>query len=342
MNGLTPRQRLVLGLVVREYVASAAPVGSKALVGAYGLDISPATIRNEMALLEQAGYLYQPHTSAGRVPSVQGYRYFVQHLMGDVELPPVERRTIRHQFHQVRQGEMEQWLRLSATILARKAGVAALVTPPAPAQSHFRHTELLPLYRSRGMLVLILEEDIVEQQIFTLEQPLSSGALARTSDQLNRLFTGCTTDEVRIACPSLSGFARQVADRVVQIMAAQDAQLGGQLFHEGLMVMLEQPEFADGEAIRRLIDLLERPQFLRQVLAQALTRSGVQVLIGGEGRWEALKGYGMVLARYGVDGYALGALGLLGPTRMPYERAISTVRYVAELMSELVRGSYRG
>jgi len=295
-----------------------------------------------MALLEQAGYLCQPHISAGRVPLVQGYRYFVQHLMGEVELPPVERRTIRHQFHQLQRGEMEQWLRLAATILARKARVAALVTALGPARSHFRHAELLPLYGSRGMLVLILEEGIVEQQVFTLEQPLSSRPLARTSDHLNQLFMGCTTDGVRMASRSLSGFAHEVADRIAQIMAAQDAQLGGQIFHEGLMTMLEQPEFADGEAIRRLIDMLERPQLLRQVLAEALTYSGVQVLIGGEGRWEALRDYGMVLTRYGLDGYALGVLGLLGPIRMPYERAISTVRYVAELMNELVHGPYGG
>jgi len=340
MKGLTPRQRLVLGLVVHEHVASAAPVGSRALAGAYGLDISPATIRNEMGLLEQAGYLYQPYTSAGRVPTVQGYRYFVQHLMGEVELPPVERRTIRHQFHQVRRGEMEQWLRLSAAILARNSGVAALVTPPAQARSHFRHAELLPLYGSKGLLALILEEGLVEQQMFTLEQPLSSAILARISDQLNQLLTGCTADEVRMACASLSGFAHEVADRIAQLMAAQDAQLGGPLFHEGLMAMLKQPEFADGEATRRLIDLLERPQLLCQILAQALTHSGVQVLIGGEGCWPELQEYGMVLARYGVEGHAFGALGLLGPPRMGYERAISTVRYVAELMSELVRGSY--
>jgi len=150
MKGLTRRQRLVLALVVREYVASAAPVASQGLVGTYGLGISPATIRNEMALLEQVGYLQQPHISAGRVPTVQGYRYFVQHLMGEVELPSVERRTIRHQFHQVWRGEMEQWLRLSATILARQAGVAALVAAPAPAGSHFRHAELLPLYGWRA------------------------------------------------------------------------------------------------------------------------------------------------------------------------------------------------
>jgi heat-inducible transcriptional repressor len=250
----------------------------------------------------------------------------------------------------VRRGQMEQWLRLSATILARQAGLTALVTAPAPARSHFRHAELLPLFGSRGMLVLILEQGIVEQQVFSLEPPLSSSTLARTSDQLSQLLVGCTTDQVRMIRRSLSGFAREVADRIVQMMATQDAQpsvssvepMEGQLFHEGLMAMLEQPEFADGEAIRRLIDLLDRSQLLREILAESLIHSGVQVLIGGQGRWEALQEYGIVLTRYGVDGYALGALGLLGPVRMPYERAISMVRYVAELMSELVHSLYRG
>jgi heat-inducible transcriptional repressor len=147
---------------------------------------------------------------------------------------------------------------------------------------------------------------------------------------------------------SLRGSAREVADRILHIMVGRGAQtsmgsalpLEGQLLYEGLTTMLEQPEFADGEAIRRLVNLLNRPRLLRRILAEPLTHSGVQVLIGGEGRWEALGEYGVVMARYGVDGRALGALGLLGPIRMPYERAVSTVRYVAELMSEIVRGLY--
>jgi len=348
MNGLSSRQQAILGLVVREYVSSTTPVGSQTLVGAYGLDISSATIRNEMALLERRGYLGHPHTSAGRVPTAEGYRYFVQHLMGESQLPNVERRTIRHQFHQARRGQMGQWLRLGATILARRAGLIALVTAPAPIRCHFRHAELLPLHGSRGMLVVILEEGIVEQQVFALEYPLSSDTLVRTSDQLNRLLNGRTVDEIRAIRESLSGLTREVADRILKIMATRDVQTSvdsaepveGQLFHEGLTTMLEQPEFADGDTVRRMVDLLDRPHLLRQILTESLAHSGVQVLIGGEGRWEVLREYGMVLARYGVDSDALGALGLLGPIRMPYERAVSTVRYMSELMTEIVRGLY--
>lgn len=347
MNGLSSRQQVILGLVVREHVASAAPVGSRRLVGDYSLDVSSATIRYEMALLERQGFLQHPHTSAGRVPTVQGYRYFVQHLMGESRLPNVDRRTIRHQFHQARRGQVEQWLHLGATILSRAAGLTALVTPPSPARVQFRHVELL-LHGSRCRLVIILDQGTVEQRDLTLDYPLSTSASARISDSLNQLFVGHTTSQVRETAETLSGPAREVADRIVHTMAARDMQapmdsgepVEGQLFRDGLAAMLEQPEFADGEATRRLVALLNRPRLLRQILAESLTHGGVQVLVGGEGRWEALSDYGMVVARYGVDGCALGALGLLGPIRMPYDRAVSTVRFVSELMSEIVRGLY--
>jgi heat-inducible transcriptional repressor len=347
MNGLSSRQQLILGLVVREHVASAAPVGSRRLVGGYGLDVSSATIRNEMAVLEQQGYLQHPHTSAGRIPTVQGYRYFVEHLMGESRLPNVDRRTIRHQFHQARWGQSEQWLHLGATVLSQGAGLTALVTPPTPARGRFRHVELL-LHGSRCRLVIILDQGTVEQRDLALDYPLSTSASARISDQLNQLFLGQMASEVRQIGETLSGPAREVADRIAHTMATRDMRvpLGsaepveGQLFRDGLAAMLEQPEFADGEATRRLVELLNRPRLLRQILAESLTRDGVQVLVGGEGRWEALNDYGMVVARYGVDGYAFGALGLLGPVRMPYDRAVSTVRFVSELMSEIVRGLY--
>jgi len=342
MHELSPRQRVILELVTREHMTSAAPVGSRKLVEACGLDVSPATIRHEMALLERAGYLRQPYTSAGRVPTAQGYRYFVQHLMREVELLPAEQTTIRHQFHQIHQGRFEQWGRLAAAILARKCGVAALIMAPVPARSHFRRMELLPLHRSRAILVLVLEEGIVERRVLDLERPLSPHALMRTSAEFNQAFIGRTADEIRMIKSSLTGFAHRAASHVVQIMTTQDTRAEGQLFYEGLTTVLEQPEFADGRAARRLIDLLENPAWFRRMLAEVLTHSGVQVLIGGEGRWDTLREYGMVAARYGVDGYALGALGLLGPIRMPYERAVPMVRYMTELMSDLVRDTYEG
>jgi heat-inducible transcriptional repressor len=141
---LTARQEMILELIIREFVATAEPVGSKRLVEVYGLDVSPATVRNEMKRLEQLGYLTHPHTSAGRVPTHHGYRYFVQHLLSETNLPTTVRRTIRHQFFQV-QAEMDQWMQLSASVLARTARSAAITTAPRADHTHFKHLELISL-----------------------------------------------------------------------------------------------------------------------------------------------------------------------------------------------------
>lgn len=331
---LSERQRLVLGLVVHKHVASALPVGSRKLVRTYKLTISPATVRNEMAVLEHTGYLSHPYTSAGRVPTAQGYRYFVQYLMGEVELPILERRTIRHQFHQAREEQMGQWLRLVTTILARKSGVLAFATAPTLAHSHFRSVELLPLGETKGILVLVLEGGVIERHSFSLEHSFGSETLTHISDQLTQLFRDSTADEVARICCSLRGFSRKVADRVVQVMSVRDVRTGDQFFYEGLATVISQPEFANGTAIGRLINLLERPQWLSRALVETLTHNGVQVLIGGDEGWEALRNYGVIFTRYGVDGYTFGTLGLLGPMRMSYGWAISLVRYMAELANE--------
>ena len=143
MSELTPRQQLILGLVIREYISAVQPVGSKTIEG-YGLGVSSATIRNEMVILEEHGYLLQPHTSAGRVPTEQGYRYFVERLMRESQVPLNEQRTIRHQFHQVGV-DLEQWMRLAASVLARSAQSAAVVTSLKTETCRLRHVEMISI-----------------------------------------------------------------------------------------------------------------------------------------------------------------------------------------------------
>ncbi|MGQ9502836.1 MAG: HrcA family transcriptional regulator, partial [Anaerolineae bacterium] len=152
---MTPRCQTILRLVISEYIRTATPVGSKAIRELYHLDVSPATIRNEMAWLEERGYLTHPHTSAGRVPTEKGYRYFVEKLMGESDLPTAERRTISHQFHQT-QLDMEQWMRLAAAVLAHRARGAALVTSPRSAPSSLKHVELISIRDTLALLILVL------------------------------------------------------------------------------------------------------------------------------------------------------------------------------------------
>jgi len=334
MQDLTTRQQAILGLVIREYVAVATPISSKVIVEAYGLGISSATVRNEMARLEESGYLTHPHTSAGRVPTDKGYRYFVERLLGETELPLAERRMIRHQFHQVRP-EMDQWLKLSASILAQAAqSVAWITAPAATAQRVFKHLELISIRDSLALVVLVLRGGTVKQRVLTLPRPMSQEELSRMATYLNEHFGGLTADEVMAQLTLLIPLEAQVGELVAEMMS--------EVYRDGLINILQQPEFAEGQSARQVFGLFEESSFLEIVLADVLTPAagGVQVIIGGEGPWEELSDYSLVLSRYGVVSQATGDLGVLGPRRMPYRRAISVVRYVSSLMSELIHELY--
>jgi len=341
MDELTPRQQMVLSLVVREYVKSASPVSSRALVTHYGLQVSTATVRNELARLEELGYLTHPHTSAGRVPTHKGYNHFVERLLGEVELPLHERRTIAHQFHQARR-DFEQWMPLAASVLARTARGAALATAPQAAQSCYKHLQLISTQGRLVLLVLVLRGGTVKQQILTLPEPLNQEALNEASDRMNQHLNGLTADEIQLHLRDLPPFEANVAELVMDIMHRADTRTAGIVYRDGLSEVLQQPEFSEGEHAQGLIRVMEEQSFLEAVLADALSPEigNVRVLIGGEGRWSELRACSLVLGRYGVAGFATGALGVVGPTRMFYGRAISAVRFVAGLLSDLVYAMY--
>ena len=338
MNDLTARQQLILALVVREYISVARPVGSKTIEH-YGLGVSSATIRNEMAVLEELGYLNQPHTSAGRVPTEQGYRYFVERLMSESQLPPDEQRTIRHQFHQVGV-DLEQWMRLAASILARTAQSAAVVTSVRTERCRLKHLEMISIHETMVMLIVVLEGGLVRQRMLTLDEAMNQDALHQIANRLNDLCAGATVQRIQ-ACRSQTGaFEQEILDIVAQIMRQVDDQASLHVYRDGLLNILHQPEFEAAERARSVIQVLEDRTLLENLLTEMLEVGGVQVIIGGEGRWHELKECSLVVSPYGVSGEATGALGVMGPMRMPYSRAISTVRYVAGLMSDLFRELY--
>jgi len=339
MGSLTPRRQTILGLVVRAYIETAQPVGSKAIVERYGLKYSPATIRNELAMLEEMGYLTHPHTSAGRVPTQEGYRYFVEHLLGEVELPLSDRLMIQHQFHQA-QLDLDQWVRLAAAVLAHTAREAALATVPTVPQSRFKHLELISLHDTVVLLVLVLMGGTVKQQMLTLDGPVSQEQLSRISNELNARLSGATSEELADRAANMTDLGSQVVALVRDIMRRADGRISDQIYHEGLAHLLEEPEFAGRESARRIIRVLEERLLLDSILAHLQDINTVQVIIGGEGRWEALRDLSLVLSRYGLEQGATGILGVVGPIRMPYARAISAVRYVSALMSYLLQEWY--
>ncbi len=343
-NGkLTPRQRQILKLLVQEYVSSAAAVGSSTLQHQGDLGVSSATIRNELAALEELGYVSQPHTSAGRIPTIKGYRYFVQQLMEEAELPLVEQRMIRHQFHQIRH-DLEQWMRLSAAVLARTTEAASLVTPPRAVSARFRHLELISINDALCLMILVLQDGSIHQGMLTTPAPMAQEALAQVSNKLNSLLANRTVREVQSSTnPELTGlrdWEAGILGHVLRTMHQVEQDTVRDVYRDGLINVLNQPEFVEADKFRQLVEILEHRSLLESILTRILNASGVQVIIGGEGAYQEIDDVSLVLAPYGVRGTASGIMGIMGPTRMRYARAISSVRYVAHLMDSLLADLY--
>lgn len=344
MPELSERQKTLLLLIIRDYIESAQPVGSKRLAEHYHINLSSATIRNEMAALTELGYLRQPHTSAGRVPTEEGYRYFVSQMMHQAVLPDAVQATISHQFYQSRP-DIEQWMTLAASILAHQSQGVSVVTAPHTDTAKYKHVELISTQGRQVLMVLVLAGGEVSQQILTLAEPVTQERLSQTASRLNRVLAGLTVDSIA-ALPSRSDALDQdILTLILQDMRRVADRVSGEIYTDGLTNVLAEPEFAESDEARRALKLFGEPSTLQELIGRAMSNStvgGLQVLIGGEGGWEELRQCSMVIARYGVPGLATGTLGVFGPMRMSYARTIPTVRYVAGLLSDLVNDTIAG
>jgi len=340
MPELTERQRTILLLLIRDYIETAQPVGSKRLVERFHLDLSPATVRNEMSALTEMGYLRQPHTSAGRVPAEEGYRVFVGQLMQKAELPASVQNTISHQFFQARP-DVEQWMTLAASVLAHQSQGVSLVTAPHAETIRFKHIELISTQGRQVLMVIVMDGGEVNQQVLTLAEPVNQTRLSQAAAHLNSLLAGLSIESIAALSSSSRADAleQDIITLLVQDMKRTSESASGEIYTDGLTNVLGEPEFAESDEARWAMRLFEERSTLQDLIARASTNSsvgGLQVLIGGEGEWEELRQCSMVIARYGAPGLATGTLGVLGPMRMSYARTIPTVRYVAGLLSNLV------
>jgi heat-inducible transcriptional repressor len=342
MSGLTERQKLVLALLVRDHIDTAEPISSGRLVKNYQLDFSSATVRNEMAVLEGSGYLSQPYTSAGRIPTPQGYRYYVRQLMGAAELPAHIQEMIRHQFYQARH-DVDDWLSLSASVLAQHSHVAAIVTPLHTEKAKLKHIALLSTRGRQVLLVIILNSGEVHQQTLVLDETLSQVRLNGIAAQINQLVSGKdakTMEELKEAVES--GPAAEIFEVVFQVLSGTEVVSSGDLYRDGLANMLSVPEFSEPDKAKHTLELFEDRSLLDDLLSRTVferNAAGVHVIIGGEDTWEQLGDCSVIIARYGTREQGMGAVGILGPLRMAYSRGVSTVRFVSDLMSELISES---
>ena len=310
------------------------PIGSETILQKYNLGVSPATIRNEVARLEKDGYVLRRHTSGGGVPSDKGYRYYVEHLVQRSDIALDEQLTISHLFHQV-EYELDQWTRLTAALLARMVHNVAIVTFPKAISSRFNRVELVSLQESLALLILLLQETRLSHQLIVLDKVVTQDELSATARELNDLFSGMSLSQILAYKGNLTPMAEGVKKTVTEIMAAEDKRRYEEPYIEGFRNLVSQPEFSESKEIIGIVDILENKDALRALLP-AVAPGGVQVIIGEENPENLMKGCSMVLTLYGIPGEVQGALGVIGPTRMQYGRAISTVRYLGTIMSGLV------
>ena len=348
MIPLSQRKQQILRALVEEYIHSATPVASETLVRKYAMNFSSATVRHELAGLEEAHLIYQPHTSAGRVPTDLGYRFFVEHLMQESALSLDEQRLIRHQFYQV-QDQLDQWVRLTASVMARLLHSAAVMTSPRADVGRLKHFEVLSVTDLSAHLVLVLADGSVKQQRLLLETPIDQEELSVSSTRLNKLLQGRNAKQVEdlLEQYDFSIIEHLICTTILRILEQHGDPLGDVFYREGLVNILEQPEYSRmgpeeerSERVRKVMEVLEQNRFLPALASHLREIDGVQVLIGGENQWDDMKDVSLVVARYGQEGKIGGLLGVIGPTRMQYGRAIAVVRYMTQVMNELLAEVY--
>lgn len=335
---LSTRTEAILKHIVEHYIDETVPVPSQSIANDSALRVSPATIRNEMAYLEQEGYIIRPHTSAGSIPSDKGYRCYVQSLE-NIKLPLSEQRLISHLFHQVEK-EIEEWLSLAATLLARLVQNVAVVTTPKSVDCKFKHMELVALQDSLALAVLVLHGAKVKQKLITFEQFISQPRLTAIANKLNHPYSGLTSRQILAKDTALSPTEQQITKHLIEMMQAEDRREYEEPCLGGLHFTLNQPEFAHSDRMRPLIELVEHRNLLKSIVPTGLSRYGVHVVIGKENKAEVIHNYSVVISQYGLPDEATGTIGVVGPTRMPYAHTIPTVDYVSSVLSGLVAGLY--
>ena len=328
---LDARKQQILKAVVADYTRTGVPVGSQALA-LHLANWSAATIRNELAMLGEVGYLIQPHTSAGRVPSDLGYRYYVDVLMEEESVPAAVRRQMEP-FFSVLPAGLEGVLETAATALAVVTDAVSLVTAPRALGARVKHLDLVSLDPGHALLLLVLEGNVVRQHGITLTHESTQQALTALATVLNGELAGLDAraiDALGEAAPDERTLRHQVLADIAGFMGSVDAQQDTLILHDGVRNLLHQPEFGDVDVLQQVIEVVEEQRMLAALMAQVDRDSGLQIMIGRENSLAELSRCSLVLTTYRAGEERRGTIGVLGPTRMPYPQVAPRVRYAAQ------------
>ncbi|MGG1877664.1 MULTISPECIES: heat-inducible transcriptional repressor HrcA [Paenibacillus] len=342
---LTDRQRMILNAIVDDYIRSAEPVGSRSISKRGDVGFSPATIRNEMADLEELGFLEQPHTSAGRIPSHKGYRYYVDHLTQSFSLNPAELHMMKTFFAE-KLNAMEQMIQHAASILSQMTNYTSILLGPEVFHTSLRHFQLLPLHENQAVAIIVTSTGQVENKTVSIPPGVSVSDLERVVNLLNSKLVNVPLYKLKTRLYTELGQEMQRhIEHYEEIMSMLDIALDNQPDHRvylsGTTNMLNQPEFKDVEKVKDIFELLEQTPLLTKLMAPAPGEQGIQVKIGTENTHEAISNCSLITATYSIDGKALGTIGILGPTRMEYARVIGILNILSHDLTKLLSHWYK-
>ncbi|WNQ13435.1 heat-inducible transcriptional repressor HrcA [Paenibacillus aurantius] len=340
---LTERQKAILSAIVDDYIRSAEPVGSRSISKRGDVGFSPATIRNEMADLEELGYLEQPHTSAGRIPSHKGYRYYVDHLLKYGTLSSGELNMMKVFFAEKMQ-EMEQVIQHVASILSGMTNYTSIVMGPELFNTTLKHLQIIPLNERTAVAIIVTSTGHVENKTVQLPEGIPMSEVEKMVNLLNARLANVPLLHLRSKLYNEIGaeLGRYVSG-YEELMKVMENVLEGEeehrIFLSGTTKMLDQPEFKDVVKVKHILDLLEETPALVKLFTSL--PEGIQVRIGSENQVEAMSNCSLITASYSIDGQSLGTIGILGPTRMEYAKVMSLLDHLSRDMTHILGRWYK-
>lgn len=340
---LSDRKNKILYAVITEYIKSAEPVGSRTVSRRYKLNLSPATIRNEMSDLEEMGYLEQPHTSSGRIPTQKGYRLYVDCLMETWDLSPREVDWINKIFN-IKMREIDKIIQHAAKVLSALTHYTSLVLGPQIGRSAFEQLQIFPLDSEKALVVMITDTGFVESKLIELPRMLSREELFKVVWYLNKKLKGLTIDEItfslikemKLELLDEIGFIEQTVNLIGESFSSGKER---RVYLGGATNILNQPEFRNIDKIKKIFNVLEEEAVLSNLLEESLSDS-LKIMIGEENKIEEIKECSLITATYKIGGKTIGTIGVLGPTRMDYSKVVSIVEHITDQLNYILNDIY--
>ena len=338
---LTKRQELILKIIIADYTRTATPIASEAVARKRELSVSSATVRNDVAVLRDNGYVAHPHTSAGSVPLDKAYRFFVESIQPvmDTAIPQNARDRAREQLQHVLQN-LDEWANVSAAVLSGLVGNMAIATFPKAQETRVRHLDIVRIQDLLVMLIVVLEQARLHRQLIRLPHPMATDELEESTTRLRSYLMGHNQHEIDLQQMHLTPLEEELVEATVTVLQEEEKAVYHDHYVDGIRNLLSQPEFAENERARAIVEGVEDGSLAQTILSETPEGGVLRVIIGHEYPDDAMLPLSVVVCQYGHPHHAVGALGVVGPTRMEYTRTIAGVRFVSSAMSELLENVY--